>query len=207
MAGIITRAHLLADLRTEPGQVEIRFTVRGVPESRILGVQLLAADGVEIPEVEVEIGGVPRGVVGLASSPTGLLRSGVALGPRAEDEVDLDLILRYELPEMDSTWVDRVIPVAIVGTAVDGAPVGFFTAEVSLPEGRRVQAAFPVNFDMSADSAGAVFLTSMKVIPAFLRIRTGTGLPPLLFAEGTVLGLLLLFAVVGWRWFTRRAFE
>ena len=207
VAGIVTRASLVADLRSEPGLVEISYTVRGVPESRILGVQVLRANGVEVPEVEVEIGGVPRGLVGLASSPTGLLRSGVALGPRAEDEVDLEITLRYELPEQDSAWVERVIPVVIVGAAVEEARVGFFTAEVTLPDGKRVREAFPVNFDMESDSTGTVFRTSMKVIPAFLRLRTGDGVSRIVIAESIVIGLLLLFGAVGWRWFTRHVFE
>lgn len=206
-AGIVTRAHLVADLSVEPAQVEVSYTVRGVPESRILGVQVLPAGGVEVLEVQVEIGGNNRGVVGLASSPTGLLRSGVALGPRAEDEVDLEMTLRYELPAADSGWVERVVPIAIVGTAADEPRPGFFTAEITLPAGKRVREAFPVTYELAPDSTGTVFSTSMKIVPSFVRIRTGTGLRPLVLAEAAVMGILLLFGVVGWRWFTRRAFE
>ncbi len=206
-AGVVTRARLEADLTVDPGDVAVTYTLRSVPESRILGLQVLPLEGVDLSEVAVEVGGVNRGVVRFTASASGLLQGGVALGPRGADEIDLELTLRYELPPA-LEGAATVIPVVVAGTATEGASPDFFTADVAFPAATRVTGAFPSVYELDTDSTGATFRTSLKVLPAFLRIQTHgrSILRPTRVAEALVLALLAALAYWGWGAFKREAF-
>ena len=207
VAGVVTGGTLTADLTQDPPVVEVSYRLRSVPESRILGVQVLPAGDVEIGEVRVRVGGLERGAVRMTATPTGLLRSGVALGPRPDDEVDLDVVLQYELPAAPPMPGPAFIPVVVAGAGAEEPRNDFFVVDVRVPASPGVRGGFPEGYRVETDSAGARFRASMKVIPAFVRVDTGDGVSPAWVAEILVPVLLLALGWMAWKAFVRSAFE
>lgn len=206
--GVISAARLRADLSVDPATVEVRYRLHTLPSSRILGVQVLPVDGIELDEVDVELDGEDRGSVGFAASPTGLLRSGVALGPPADQEHEVEVVLRYELPSAGpESGPPEVIPVVVAGSGAEDPTPDFFVAEVRLPAGHRVVSAFPSSFRVIPDTVGSVYSASLSVLPAFLRIEASSAgslvTDSVRVAEWAVLLLLGGLGVIGWRYFVR----
>jgi hypothetical protein len=196
----VRSARVVADLTRGDGSavVDLEYVLHGVPPSGGVHVSLLDFGQAAARDVRVEPG---------AMSVEVPLVHGVARGGElpvdriAEDGV---VRVRYRIPDAvreEEGELRGHIPVLTVDGPPEETSPDLFQAELRVPAGWTVSEGFPTA--LSAGGEGGVYRVALPVVPSVVSFRARAdgawrpGLPLLLDLTGV--GVLLAFAVAGWR--------
>ncbi len=134
----------------------------------------------------------------------------VELPPGSSAVERLRLRLVYEVlpePDLAAERFTLALPLLVVGWPPAETRPETFAATVHLPAGIALHAAFPSQIapgeSVERTAGGGTYRLALPVVPALIRLRAGSGEPPLLTAERAVdavaVALLLGLAAAGWR--------
>ena len=207
----LVSVHLTADLPDGDADIQVRvqYEVALAETTRAIPLRGLAFFGT-----------TPRALAAFADTVALALRWEASDGPLLAGEISFPTRLRragafaftleYALPRPPAARTfDVSIPVLFVDWRPTEAPQDFFVAEVTLPATYSLVEAFPTVLNQEiADDERQRYLFSLQVLPSLVRLRGYVGQAPLLTTARAidlgVLAVLLLVALVSWRYFRRR---
>ena len=185
-----------------PARVVVRYVVR--PASDTASLPLVAIPfGTSIQDLNAAVDGVPSGMV-VDTLAGGTLRGMVRLLPGAAGR-DVQVSLAYGVVGAWPADEERVrAPVLALTWPPAAALHGTFRGTITLPANHLAYDAFPSTLRLDA-TGGTRWSFDLQVVPSVVTLAVAAQRRPMVplatAVEGAALGLLVLFAVYGWRRF------